>query len=80
MTEPMAALFVSTDGELRCFPEVEEQAFVDDQCTPWELVTVPESVVVGILRLMRERDEARRLVELHASMDVFVSLPWRNNG
>jgi hypothetical protein len=62
--ELMAALFVSDDGEIRIEPD-----WVPGGCpwTPappgWDRLSVPESVGAGILRLMRERDDAQAKYE-----------------
>jgi hypothetical protein len=59
--ELMAALFVSDDGELRVELEWElDEVTVGRSGRLWTRLSVPEPVAAGILRLIRERDEARQ--------------------
>jgi hypothetical protein len=60
----VAALFVSESGELGCFPDHKDERFFYAGPTRWDRLSVPysvpEPVAAGILRLIRERDEARQ--------------------
>jgi len=67
-TDLMAALFVSREGELGCFPQhKDERFFFGEDGSIWDRVVipyvVPEHIATGILRLLRGRDEAKRVAQ-----------------
>jgi hypothetical protein len=80
-TDLMAALFVSDGGELGCFSDHTDEPFFYAGSTRWDRLSVPyflpEPVAAGILRLLRERDEAeKRLDHLRAMLvDLVKELP-----
>jgi hypothetical protein len=62
----MAALFVSKEGEITTFSEAtSEDDWIDRMdgtvAVRFSRLLVPEPIAVGILRLIRERDEAREV-------------------
>ena len=68
--ELMAALFVNDEGEIRCKPDWVEDGIPEPG---WKLLhLIPDAVAAGILRLIRERDEARQQWE--ARLDTVLYL------
>jgi hypothetical protein len=69
MVDNEVALYIGPGCELALQPD-----WGDDLPEGWSRLYCYEEVAAGILRLIRERDEARHLAETYAPLRVW--LPW----